>query len=91
MENTEQTIFKIQLKPKQLRSALFWGTDCPLPAVSRIGFIQRCNVHSVPVILPINTRYQENLTEVTNALCVSFISAHHDQQIFSANVRCMYT
>lgn len=62
MEKTELTIFKIQLKPKQLRSALFCGTDCPLPAVSRIDFIQRCNVHSVPVIFSRNTRYQENLT-----------------------------
>lgn len=66
MENTELTIFKIQLKPKQLRS----GIDCPLPAVSRIDFIQRCNVHSVPVILSRNTRYQENLTEVTKVLCI---------------------
>lgn len=70
MENTELTIFKIQLKPKQLRSTLFCGIDCPLPAVSRIDFIQRCNVRSVPVILSRNTRYQENLTEVTKALCI---------------------
>lgn len=70
MENTGLTIFKIQLKPKQLKGALFCGIDCPLPVVSRIDFIQRCNVHSVPVILSRNTRYQENLTEVTKALCI---------------------
>lgn len=70
MEKTELTVFKIQLKPKQLRSALFCGTDCPLPAVSRIDFIQRCNAHSVPTIFSRNTRYQENLIEVTRALCI---------------------